>query len=469
MRSRLSSAPPGAHDSRYHGHFHEQYADGLYGALIISSPDDDEAAAAGAAAAAALPVDEDEWVWVLADAYDVPVTSLLGAYLSPPSGGVEPTPDAITVNGMRPGGGFRIAAARAGPPVRLRLINAGTVSMFTFSVDGLPLMLVELDGTPVQPLPLRSLTLAVAQRASVILDWSRLHADVAASPGLWARVEAAVQMYGAYDAAAPDGGLRGTAGGAPLNTRWTGLIAFNETDDDAPSYASPPALPAQHPGEREGDANLLAATPRHAALAPPPTHVMALDVVFAADAASVNRAYINGATTSGPSAAQLSRPALHAAALDGVRKEAVEAAAAAPRGGVTRVHGDAVTPFVVPRGAVVDVLLNNTDDGEHPFHLHGHAVWVLATSEQPEAEAAYAARGYVLRDIVSVPASGWAKLRFVADNPGAWIFHCHIEFHVRAGLVSTVLEAPEALRGMRLPAAHAANCANYRESIAAAE
>ena len=90
------------------------------------------------------------------------------------------------------------------------------------------------------------------------------------------------------------------------------------------------------------------------------------------------------------------------------------------------------------------MLINNTDGGGHPFHLHGHNFWVVATSNEPDAEIVYKGK-YVLRDVVTVPAVGWAKIRFVADNPGVWLFHCHIDWHGRAGLVTTFIEAPEFL------------------------
>ena len=65
------------------------------------------------------------------------------------------------------------------------------------------------------------------------------------------------------------------------------------------------------------------------------------------------------------------------------------------------------------------------DTGEHPIHFHGRTFWVLATSDFPEAEQLFAGN-YVRRDVISVPAEGWAKIRFVADNPGTWVVHCHI-------------------------------------------
>ena len=37
-------------------------------------------------------------------------------------------------------------------------------------------------------------------------------------------------------------------------------------------------------------------------------------------------------------------------------------------------------------------------------------------------------------------------LRFRADNPGVWLFHCHIEWHIQSGLLATFIEAPEIMQ-----------------------
>jgi FtsP/CotA-like multicopper oxidase with cupredoxin domain len=131
------------------------------------------------------------------------------------------------------------------------------------------------------------------------------------------------------------------------------------------------------------------------------------------------------------------------------------------------------------------MLVNNTDGGEHPWHLHGYDFWVVATSAAPELEQTYAPH-YVRRDVVSVPGFGWAKLRFVADNPGIWVMHCHIgangallwrpassqltasaahaDIHMHAGMVGTFIVAPsEIARGaaegwLKPPANHLAAC-----------
>ena len=52
----------------------------------------------------------------------------------------------------------------------------------------------------------------------------------------------------------------------------------------------------------------------------------------------------------------------------------------------------------------------------------GHFFWILSTSDYQEAEDRYVGN-WVRRDIVSVPAGGWTRLRIVADNPGVWTVH----------------------------------------------
>ncbi|CAF1182140.1 unnamed protein product [Adineta steineri] len=100
--------------------------------------------------------------------------------------------------------------------------------------------------------------------------------------------------------------------------------------------------------------------------------------------------------------------------------------------------------YLIPYLAVVEVVINNEASGEHPFHLHGHNFWIVATSDYPEAETLYAG-DYIQRDTVSVPAGGWAKIIFVADNPGAWFMHCHIEWHMSDGLAIALIVAPNQL------------------------
>jgi len=46
------------------------------------------------------------------------------------------------------------------------------------------------------------------------------------------------------------------------------------------------------------------------------------------------------------------------------------------------------------------------------------------------------------RDTVQIPSMHSVTLRVVADNPGVWLLHCHIEWHLQVGLAMQFVEAP---------------------------
>lgn len=125
------------------------------------------------------------------------------------------------------------------------------------------------------------------------------------------------------------------------------------------------------------------------------------------------------------------------------------------------VYGD-VNPVIVPYGTVVQIVINNLDAAVHPFHLHGHQFQVL---DRPGSNTGvWSGHSNTFpatpprRDTVAVMANSYAVLRFEATNPGVFLFHCHIEWHVEMGLTATVIEAPEFLRGMIFPPDHIAAC-----------
>jgi iron transport multicopper oxidase len=95
------------------------------------------------------------------------------------------------------------------------------------------------------------------------------------------------------------------------------------------------------------------------------------------------------------------------------------------------VYGHDTHPFVLEKGQVVDIILNNNDPGKHPFHLHGHHFQLIARSQDDEgfyANNATFPDVPMRRDTVLVRPNGNMVLRFRADNPGIWLFHCHIEW-----------------------------------------
>ncbi|KAK8384504.1 hypothetical protein O3P69_009357 [Scylla paramamosain] len=104
----------------------------------------------------------------------------------------------------------------------------------------------------------------------------------------------------------------------------------------------------------------------------------------------------------------------------------------------------------VERDSLVELIL--VDEGvvywaNHPFHLHGHAFQVLAMGRLGENttkanvqaldEAGKLNRNFdrpPSKDTVTVPDGGYTVIRFFASNPGYWLFHCHISFHIEVGM-----------------------------------
>lgn len=41
-----------------------------------------------------------------------------------------------------------------------------------------------------------------------------------------------------------------------------------------------------------------------------------------------------------------------------------------------------------------------------------------------------------------LPSLGWVVLAFKTDNPGTWLLHCHIAWHVSGGLAVNFVERP---------------------------
>jgi hypothetical protein len=48
----------------------------------------------------------------------------------------------------------------------------------------------------------------------------------------------------------------------------------------------------------------------------------------------------------------------------------------------------------------------------------------------------------IRRDTHTADAGGYLIIGFPADNPGAWLMHCHIPFHISGGLGVQFLENP---------------------------
>ena len=65
---------------------------------------------------------------------------------------------------------------------------------------------------------------------------------------------------------------------------------------------------------------------------------------------------------------------------------------------------------------------------DHPMHLHGHAFEVIKSSGATDLVTTNPVR----KDVVATKEE--TIIRFRTDNPGPWYLHCHIDWHLEAGL-----------------------------------
>jgi hypothetical protein len=98
------------------------------------------------------------------------------------------------------------------------------------------------------------------------------------------------------------------------------------------------------------------------------------------------------------------------------------------------------------------------------MHLHGHDFSVLGQGAGI-FDASTATLNFVdppRRDTAMLIENGWTVLAFQTDNPGAWLFHCHIGWHVSSGLSLQFLEREaDILRTANINAAFTDTCNSF--------
>ena len=96
-------------------------------------------------------------------------------------------------------------------------------------------------------------------------------------------------------------------------------------------------------------------------------------------------------------------------------------------------------PIVLRHGERVRFVLVNDTMMEHPIHLHG--MWSDLENEAGEFQ--------VRKHTISVPPGTRRVFRVTADALGPWAFHCHLLYHMEAGMfrIVRVMGAEEAEEG----------------------
>jgi FtsP/CotA-like multicopper oxidase with cupredoxin domain len=97
-----------------------------------------------------------------------------------------------------------------------------------------------------------------------------------------------------------------------------------------------------------------------------------------------------------------------------------------------RQFSEIVEPIRFARGERVRVTLVNDTMMQHPIHLHGHFLEVV------NGHAGHHPRKHTVNVLPGT------KITFdlTADNPGDWAFHCHLLYHMHAGMFNVVTVRP---------------------------
>jgi hypothetical protein len=83
---------------------------------------------------------------------------------------------------------------------------------------------------------------------------------------------------------------------------------------------------------------------------------------------------------------------------------------------------------ILERGRSYRLRMKNASRIAHPIHIHGHSFKVLGSDKQslPVHHA----------DTVLLLPEETVEAAFVADNPGDWMFHCHVIEHQETGMMA---------------------------------
>ncbi|KAK1986185.1 multicopper oxidase [Colletotrichum cereale] len=374
--------------SWYHSHFSAQYGNGVVGSIQINGP-------------ASADYDIDLGPYAITDWY-YETADRLERQAELVSNGAPPASDNILFNGkninpLGAGGQYQKTRLTPGKKHRLRLINTSSDNTFTVSLVGHNFTVIATDLVPVKPVVKDSLFMTVGQRYDVIIE-----------------ADKAIENYW-FNATVGGGGLCGET----RNPYPASVFFYDGAPDRLPvDKGTPPA--------NLGCADTTGFTPvlpRTAPKAEFDLEKQILDVNLAQPTIDGNKVFrwtVNGNDID----VQWDKPTLEYIA---------EGNSSWPkRANIIEIPEAAAWTWWV---------IQNEFDLPHPIHLHGHDFLLLGTGDgQFTSSETLQFENPIRRDVAQLPANGWMVIAFTTDNPGAWLMHCHIAWHVSMGLSVQFLE-----------------------------
>ncbi|KAI0021355.1 multicopper oxidase [Xylariomycetidae sp. FL0641] len=389
----------------YHSHFGLQAWEGVFGGIIINGP-------------ATANYDEDLGMVFLNDWDHSTVDEL---YTQAETDG-PPTLDTGLINGTNvyDDAGYRFNVSfTAGTSYRMRLVNAAVDTHFKFSIDNHTMQVIAADLVPIEPFNTTVLSMGMGQRYDIVVSADQ--AEVA--DDFWIR--AIPQVACSENDNGDD--IRGivTYAAAASEPGTTGYDYDDECDDETDNLTP---YVSKTVGATAGWSNTTDA------------------------GLSISDSLFKWTLNSTSMLLAWADPTL--------RQVVVE--------GATTFEADDAVIRLDAAGAWVYLAITTDMSVAHPIHLHGHDFWVLAQGTGTDYDAAdFDLANPARRDTAMLPASGHLVLAFAADNPGAWLMHCHIGWHTNEGFALQFVERLGEIAATVDADALAAGCDAW-ESFAAA-
>ncbi|PAN23643.1 hypothetical protein PAHAL_4G107200 [Panicum hallii] len=335
-----------------------------------------------------------------------------------------------------------------GRTYRLRIASTTSLSALNVQVQGHKLTVVEADGNLVEPFDVDDIEIYSGESYSVLLTTA---AKQVSSPSYWISV--------------------GVIGRRPRTLPALAVLRYAGSKNELPAGV-PPATPAwDDVGRSKEFAKKLKARAGPGYRAPPETTRVHRTIAMLNTQELVDgqiKWAINHVSLSLPATPYLGAYAygIQGQVFDTTPAPATFHSSYDIEKPPQEQKPEAVQPVTVSdrvytfaHGEVVDVVLQNADmrkhgvSESHPWHLHGHDFWVLGYGEgRCDPEQDLKNKEFIntvnppLRNTAVLFPHGWTALRFVADNPGVWAFHCHIEPHLHMGMGVVFAEGMEERR-----------------------
>ena len=304
---------------------------------------------------------------------------------------------------------------RPGERVRLRVVNASAMTVFQVRIPGLPMTVVQADGNNVRPVEIDEFQISVAETYDVVVQPTedRAFTIVAESADRSGMARGTLAPRLGMAAAVPPLRPRPTLGMADMGMGGMEHGSMAEMDHGDMDMRDPSNAP---PDMKVGvGVDMIAPTPQDRTGHP------GLGLEHVGHRALTYRDLV--ALEANPDPRPPSRELeIH---LTGNMERFMWSFDG-------RKFSEIVEPIRFARDERVRVTLVNDTMMQHPIHLHGHFFEVV--NGHPGH--------HPLKHTVNVLPGSKVTFDLTADAPGDWAFHCHLLFHMHAGMFNVVTVRP---------------------------